>query len=64
MRHIYKFAVGIVLLLHIFLTPVLVNIAYRDRGEMAFGGEYLAVPLIAFLLFIAIELINHIKIKK
>ena len=59
MRRTYKFMIGAILVLHVFLTPVLVQMAYNERGgQMAFGGEYLALPLIAAVMLLIVEAIR------
>jgi len=56
----YKFVIGAIIVLHIFLTPMLVQMAYNDRGgQMAFGGEYLALPAIAILMLLIIGAIEN-----
>ena len=64
MDRAYKFVIGVILALHVFLTPVLVQMAYNDRGgQMAFGGEYLALPLIATLLLLIMAGLKTLKTK-
>jgi len=61
----YKFVIGAIIVLHVFLTPALVQMAYNERGgQMAFGGEYLTLPLItAFMLLIVNVIEKQTKIK-
>jgi len=61
----YRFVIGVILALLVFLTPALVNQAYNTRdGHIAFGGEYLALPLIAAILLFAVETIKNLNLKE
>jgi len=57
---LYKFVIGAIVVLHIFLTPVLVQLAYSERGgRLAFGGEYLVLPFIAILMLLIVSAIEN-----
>ena len=40
----------IVGILTLLVTPVLVYLAYQERGYLAFGGEYLLAPFILIMI--------------
>ena len=51
----YKFVILAILVLHVFLTPIFVNMAYADRGYMAVGSEYFVLPFIGALMLLGVK---------
>ena len=59
----YKFVIVTILVLHVLLTPIFVQMAYEDRGQMAVGGEYFVLPLIGMALFLIVRAFETFKNK-
>ncbi len=45
----------LITLFGLLVTPLLINIAYVERGYYAFGGEYLFAPLCMVIALIVIN---------
>ena len=42
-------------------TAVCVRLAYQERGYIAFGGEWLALPIVLYIRAIAGEVIHDMR---
>lgn len=51
----------LVFVVGVALTAVCVRMAYQERGYIAFGGEWLALPIVLYIRAIAEDVIYDMR---